>query len=347
LPLAAGTVTVTITRSALALVAALLSSGSLFAAVSLLPDDKVDTAPEVSAINQNFQTLDSTKVDKKANYVLYPSGSFKYRRPVLEWVSVTTVDVENNTETANETAVVFRDGEIRRVTENTGSTSKHRRFIITENAVFASGTENSGLRPTYVEANNTWYAIYAVKSQVDSTKFVLVGDTVTPVATNFAALDTAYGTNGWTYLGYIRNGDQGSTPGDILAFDMSGDQIRFRNAMTGGNSGTGLPGIRLATTASGTSITWTSATGTSGAVVPPTAIVGTFVTGRANPGSNRGFQVDDGSLQAYISFASNENIHVQVTAPTSKNLRAITSTAAVGMDTALVGFWDAALSGQF
>lgn len=152
-----------------------------------------------------------------------------YRRPRLTYQSATTIDVENNTGTQHQTKIVFPDMDVRSVTENTGSTTKYRRFDITATASFASAPEESGLRSGLSEAANTWYAIYAVKSQVDAAKFVLAGDTTLPLQTNYSTLNTRYGSNGWIYLGMIRNGNNDDATTDILDFVMSGNYTRFKN----------------------------------------------------------------------------------------------------------------------
>jgi hypothetical protein len=59
------------------------------------------------------------------------SALLSYRRPVLKFISVTAVDVENNTQTANETKIIFPDGDVRAVVENTGST--HVKWVVGSN----------------------------------------------------------------------------------------------------------------------------------------------------------------------------------------------------------------------
>ena len=189
-----------------------------------------------------------------------------YRRPDLEFISITQIDVENNTGTSNETRIIFPDGTVRDVVEDTSSANKFRRFDITATAEFTSGTEDSGLRSSLSEATNTWYAIYAVKSTIDSTKFVLVGDTVLPLQTNFATLNSSFGTDGWIYLGLIRNGDNSGATGDILDFRHSGYITNFINDVTG--SAENGHGIRLANTAGATSLTYTFTAGTGTTDIP-------------------------------------------------------------------------------
>lgn len=200
----------------------------------------------------------------------YVDSYANYRRPGLTYVSATAVDVQVNTDTANKTKIIFPDGNYRSVTEDTSSANKYRRFDITATAEFTSGTEDSGLRSGLSEATNTWYAIYAVKSTINSANFVLAGDTTLPVIANVSTLNSRYGTNGWVYLGAIRNGDNSATTGDILNFSQVGAMTTFLNTATGSVANT--HGIRLATTAGATSLTWTSANGTGAAQIPSNCI---------------------------------------------------------------------------
>ncbi len=190
-----------------------------------------------------------------------------YRKPNLKHVSSSTVDVEVNTSTSNTTAILFRDGSLRTVTENTASTNKYRRFDITATAEFTSGTEDSGLRSGLSETNNNTYFIYAVKSAINSANFVLVGDQTAPLTTNYATLDSRYGASGWVYLGTIRNGDGSGNAGDIVYFDQSGPLVLFGNN-TALSAGINTTGFRVANTAGATSLTWTYAAGVAAAEVP-------------------------------------------------------------------------------
>jgi hypothetical protein len=198
----------------------------------------------------------------------YVDAYANYRRPVLKYISATTVDVENNTGTSNQTKIIFPDGNYRTVTEDTSSSNKYRRFDITADAEFTSGTEESGLRAALSEATDTWYAIYAVKSTINTANFVLVGDTTLPIQASVSALNGFYGTNGWVYLGLIRNGDQDTVTGDILNFVQYSDgTTQFNNIVVGNVTGTPT-GILIAGTASGTSITKAVSRGTGAAQIP-------------------------------------------------------------------------------
>lgn len=187
-----------------------------------------------------------------------------WRRPVLKFGSVTTVSVESGLDgTSGDIPMLFPDGTMRTETSATRTT-----FDITRNAVLVTSGAQSGLTGVTSEATNTWYALYAAKVTDSSILWVTVGSTVLPLQANFATLNTAYGTGGWSYLGMIRNGDQGSTNSDILDFTMCGNTTRFNGAVTGGNAARAGVGIIMATTASATSLTYSSSTGTSGAVIP-------------------------------------------------------------------------------
>lgn len=179
---------------------------------------------------------------------------FVYKRPTLIWNSVTSVGIERgispNVISTTTAAVIFPDGQLR-----TDSSTTRIDFDITRNAVF-NGSNQSGLRSGQSESVNTWYAIYAVKCQNNSTDFVLVGDCLLPPSRgNIPNLNTAYGTNGWVYLGYIRNGDNSGATGDILRFQQVGFEFLFNNNETD-IAGNGGIGTRLASAAA-TSITWT------------------------------------------------------------------------------------------
>lgn len=223
-------------------------------------------AGEIERIRYQLKTqfgLTQWYHDTTTPYETFLATISGYRRPNLIYVSATTVDVENNTGTSNQTKIVFPDGTTRSVTEDTSSVNKYRRFIITAAAEFTSGTEDSGLRSGLSEATDTWYAIYAVKSVINTANFVLSGDTTLPLQANFSTLNSRYGTNGWVYLGLIRNGDGASATGDILKFKQEGNWTGLDN------SGGGVHfGLRLAVTAGAATLTYTYAAGTGTAEIP-------------------------------------------------------------------------------
>ena len=242
-----------------------------------------------------------------------------YKRPVLQFVSVTQVDVEANTGTANETKIVFPDGETRNVVEDTATTNKYRRFDITAAAQFSSGTEDSGLRSGLSEATNTWYAIYAVKSTLDATKFVLAGDTTLPLQANFSTLNGRYGANGWYYLGMIRNGDNNSATGDILAFTQVGNRTYFRNGST-------RPGIKFVSTATTGDVSYTTTNGTGTTDIPNHATLATWNLASAVVGSGSNLSVkNQGGNRIYWRFNGDVAQELQIDIPASEGVNLVQS----------------------
>lgn len=286
----------------------------------------VDTAPATSTAVAIKSYVDSLMV---------------WRRPNLQFATVTTVAVEaGNDGTSGDIPMLFPDGSYRTETSTTRTT-----FNITRNAVLTSASGQSGLTGATSEANNTWYALYAVKVTDSSTQWVTIGSTVTPIQANFATLNTAYGTNGWVYLGMIRNGDGGSTAGDILAFQQAGPYTLYQNVTTGTNyGGVGPQGMVLATSASATTTTWTSATGTAGAVVPTHTPILLVLGARNTPGADQAFTIaDDSSARLYYTDTAVSRVLQHAWVPASKGVRVISATTAVGEDIILAGYFDGVL----
>ena len=278
-----------------------------------------------------------------------------YRRPVLQWISVALIDIERNTGTANRTCITFPD-EQRCVTEDTGSTTKYRRFDITATAQFTSGTEDSGLIGAS-EAVNTWYAIYAVKSLINSSNFVLVGTTVTPssisanVATsggNYSTLNSMFGTNSWVYIGSIPNGDNSAATGDIKNFVQAGATTLLDQAATTGNVPNGT-GIRLATTATATSLTWSFHKSTGTTSVPVSATVFIFQVA-STAGANVGTLIrDSGDTIGFGSMSGSGNSQdmYRFTSVSTSGIKMTPGSTSPAMDIFLVGFVDNVLDGGY
>lgn len=191
-----------------------------------------------------------------------------YRRPVLQYGSATTVAVESGLDgTSGDIPIVFPDGQLRTETSTTRTT-----FNITRNAVLVTSGAQSGLTGATSEANDTWYALYAVKVTDSSTLWVTVGSTVLPLRANFATLNTAYQTNGWIYLGLIRNGSVSTQSTDIVPFVMAGNFTWFYNANTAANLNGfeyDVAGLRFADqSASATSLTYSATRGTTSTDIP-------------------------------------------------------------------------------
>lgn len=260
-----------------------------------------------------------------------------YRRPVLVFSGVTTVDVSSNTGTANQTCIQFPD-ERRCVTENVLSTSVNRRFIITE-AGSVSGTKNSGLRSGYAEAANTWYALYAVKTTDVATDFVVIGDTLTPHISSFTALNTVYGTNGWVYLGMIKNGDSSGAQTDIASFVMNGNRTYFNNTVTGGTAT--FPGILMAQTAGATSVTYTYAIGIGNAQIPSHLTIAIYAIG-INGGSTVSLMDNSATTRSYFQSIGTVRTFFRSEMAASEGVRA-SNGSSVAMDIFLSGFVDEVL----
>lgn len=279
-----------------------------------------------------------------------------YRRPTLVWNSITSVGIERgfSSPAASATtvaAILFPDGQFR-----TDSSTNRIDFDITRNAVF-NGSNQSGLRSGQSESVNTWYAMYAVKCQNNTTDFVLVGDGNPASRGNVTALNTAYGTNGWVYLGYIRNGDNSGATGDILRFSQTGCDFVFSNVETdiAGNGGVGL---RLAAGAV-TSLTYTIAPGMGvgnggSAVDIPGSLVNSnlkFWVASGGPAAASEFVFrNSANTQRYFDVSlstGNRGVQTVQVAMYTQNVVATGTTTGSGLDINLYGWSDAALTANW
>lgn len=216
-----------------------------------------------------------------------------YRHPNLQFASTTAVNMETGlTGTSGQAAILFPDGNYR-----TDSTTTRINLNISQVAAL-SGTAQSGLR-TGTVANNTAYACYAVKVTDSSTNFVMVADTVYPTQANFATLNSNFGTNGWVYLGTIRYGDQSGTANAILVFSQSGSLMHFMNKCVG--NAYPARGIRVATTASATSLSYSPVSGTTGATIPTHLLSSNLLfTSSLNPATNINMQVFEVNTSGFM-----------------------------------------------
>lgn len=267
-----------------------------------------------------------------------------YKRPQLTWISVSLVDVSVNTDTANKTRIQFPDGTYLSVTEDTSSANKYRRFDITAAANFTSGTEDSGLRSGITEAINTRYAIYAVKSQINSANFVLAGDTTFPTIANVATLNGRYGTNSWVYLGYIFNGNGAASNSDICNFVQTGNFTTFLNTVAATAVSTAV-GVILATTAGATTLTYTYSAGSGSSALPDT--IGNVIYRVQFASINNTIRAWDsgGSTRAYWQgHGNNANAVVPLVMPASDGIQLNNGSGSlIAQDILLGGFWDTAL----
>jgi hypothetical protein len=292
-----------------------------------------DIADTQIAVTKFASTVQST--------FTYVNQFGSYRRPNLTYISATTVDLENNTGTSNQTCVMFPDVQ-RCVTENTGSTSVNRRFIITETASF-SGTKNSGMAPGETESDNKWIAIYAVKVTDVSTDFVVAGSTFLPTNGNYTNLNTKFGTNAWTYLGLVRNGDNADFDGDIVAFKMSGN-VTYLNNNNAGGSTQALPGLTLATSGGSTNLNYVHAAGPNSGQIPNNVTL-TFIVGFKNASPGDMFLTSGVGKVFQITPTSGRTV-LSSWMPIEGN-PVLTSANSVAGDLNLNGWIDNALSGAF
>ena len=270
-----------------------------------------------------------------------------YRRPVLVYSSTTGVSVENNTGASNETKIVFNDGSVRSVTEDIASADKYRLAKTTSTANFTSGTEDSGMRNGLSVTDNSSYAVYAVKSQIDTSKFVLVIDDTFPSQANYATLNSRYGTAGWLYLGTIFYGDNSGTANAIVSFVQTGSMTVFKNSLVTGTSRTSN-GVRLSQ-ANATSTTWTYASGntTSSGQLPANI---THIIGCASveSGTNTSYELEDSSAARVFICGYVESVRgvmASCVIDSSSGMRLLCS-ATKNLSLSFQGFFDKALDGS-
>lgn len=317
-----------------------------FAPSTTISSTQVNTnTSDVAAVFQGLEaetkTLAKLKVDIDPTLALevatkqYVDHYSTYRRPNLITSSTTVVSMETGIDgTSGEARILFSDGNLR-----TDSTSTRYACNLAQTAVL-SGSARSGLR-TGTVANNTWYAVYAVKVTDSSTNFVSVADTVLPLQANYATLNSNFGTNGWVYLGMIRNGDNASSPSGIVNFFQNGNFMQFRGGVIGNTSGFLGSGVLLATTAGATSLTYTNVFGT-GAAQIPTHINIIQIAGAANAGSGSSTVDDAANSSPYmIGYGSGKYV-ARFFAPASDGFH-VSNGSSVTMDIFLCGYIDPVL----
>lgn len=226
----------------------------------------------------------------------YLANLFSYRRPVLQYSSATVVNLETgNLGTSGQASIVFPDGSL-----ISDSTSGHINCNLAQVASTGASPQ-SGLR-TGAVANNTWYAIYAVKAN-SGAAFVTIADTVLPIQANYATLNSNFGTNSWVYLGMVRNGDNNGVATGILAFKQSGNMTIFSNS----NGGTvvGTTGSLLASSAGAAGVTYTYAAGTGAAQMPNNIGLGYYLFDTNISSTNISVLVSAARVMILIAPASN------------------------------------------
>lgn len=309
--------------------------------------DNANTWNGLEALTKSFAALRVDATPTATTDVAIKSYVDKlnaYRRPVLQFGSITTVAVESGLDgTSGDIPLLFPDGTLRTETSTTRTT-----FDITRNAVLVTSGAQSGLTGATSEAANTWYALYGCKITDSSTLWVTVGSTVLPLRANFATLNTAYGTNGWVYLGLIRNGDNSASTGDILKFVQAGNTTLLYNILVdGGGANLGPTGTLLAATASAASLTYTYSAGTGAANIPNNISFGHFSLANSG-GATTIVKIDDsGNNFNYINLPTSSTgiLIVMLWAVVSQGIRLTLASATSGGTVALAGWVDGVLGG--
>lgn len=153
-----------------------------------------------------------------------------YQKPVIIYVDGTTINVEQNIDTANRTLIVFPAGPIH-VTEDVSVTHKFRQlrtgslangYRTTDTGAADSGMRrNDGLGTALSLTANTWYFVYAcivLGGDDAGNNFILVADDTSPKTANWSTLDTRYGAGCWVYLGAFRYGHGGAATTTMIPF---------------------------------------------------------------------------------------------------------------------------------
>ncbi len=301
--------------------------------------DNANTWTGLEALTKTFAKL---KVDVDPATALevatkqYVDHYSTWRRPNLVYNSGTVVNIETGLNgTASQVQILFPDGNLR-----TDSVTGRVQCNLAQVAAL-SGSAQSGLR-TGSAAANTWYAIYAVKTNDNTSNFVAVADTVFPIQANFATLNSNFGANSWVYIGMVANGDNAGHTTVILKFVQAGNKTSFYNH----SSGAALDGQgpRLATTAGATSLGWSYAAGTSTAGnVPNNVTIGTFSF--ACTASTK-IQIDSlgaGANVLFLTALSSTAYEVRVPDYALVDGVNMTPSGSTGMDIYLSAFVDSAL----
>lgn len=281
-----------------------------------------------------------------ANFAASVSSTFTavnqhwaYRRPNLNRVSNTVVGIETGLDgVAGDGVIMFPDGN-----QRTDTATARIRGDISQNADWTNSTEVSlkGGLDTGSSANQTWYAIYAVKATGFPLDWVLVASTITPTQANYANLNTKFTALSWRYLGTIRYGD---SSGVIDQFTMHGPVTFLRNDSTAGAVHSHSFGVLLSSSASSSSLTWTYSAGGGNLQVPSNILMGYIKAGGiASQGS--ALENSASSILGQCSHATTggcDNLALMSLEDGVKNISV--SASAIACDIFLYGWVDGSLS---
>lgn len=204
-----------------------------------------------------------------------------YRRPRLINVSGTEVDIESGTvggltAGGSSITVIFPDGA---VYNSTGTEASQA--VITSTANWGNPL-SAGIRRGEKLTGNMWEHFYLVKSSVpgDTTHFVTVISSWAAIPSNYNQLNTNFcgagGSNCWVYEGAWPYGDGSASVNAFPVGDQSGNMTCLKNSETGVVRN--QRGIRLASTAGATSVTWSYAAGNliGSGQIPANLLIGTL-----------------------------------------------------------------------
>lgn len=156
----------------------------------------------------------------------------RYRKPRLVYQDNDIFTVEENSTVSGESWIMMRD-RLCKIVDRTCS------LAVTANGVGAdAGAAVSGLAATLIRTADRWYYIYAVRVQsgtdANGSNAILIAHTTSPEVANIAALNTAFGTGEWVYMGLIRNGWNIVASTNIIVpfiYDEAG-YMRFTQTLT-------------------------------------------------------------------------------------------------------------------
>lgn len=298
--------------------------------------NNIDSGSVAWANCNSTNSTQTTSTITTATITKLVHGLMKYRRPVLQYNSATVVNIETGlTGTAGQVQIMFSDGSVR-----TDSTAGRIQCNLGQVASL-TGTAQSGLRTGTVAAN-TWYAVYTVKSQVNTTDIVAVADVVLPIQANYATLNSNFGTDAWQYIGLVRNGDNSGSTTAILGFTQCGNKTVFRNkCVTQANYG---PGTLLATDASNTALAYTYSAGTGAANIPNNVAFVSYLVTASSTGADYKVTAQGDTANYLLRLPNTVGTPTCIIkdVPAVVGL-AVASTSATTHDIVLYGFVDGAL----
>jgi len=174
----------------------------------------------------------------------------------------------------------------------------------------------------------------------------LVGNQLACTQTNFATLNTNFGTDGWIYLGLIKNGDEGNNFSTVLDFTQTGALTIFSNAVDAADTAIAIDvtGVLRGNNASATSVSYSYVAGFASGSIPETVKLVMF-TGYHDLDTlflkNNAGTVGYGSLNTSAGQGS-----VSAWMPSSGGVNLSKSGAASALTLMMVGFVDSALEGN-